>query len=288
MSKDDRSPINPFTGKEHYDAVNDDEFLAMHFDAYYEDISQHELLDETEVGQTIINIALCLIETVDDYLIEINRYDYVEDYYEWEVHLVNSEIINACCFPGGKIIVYGGILNIADTEERLAFILAHEMAHALLDHTRTRVSFDQTKNDIVKLSKIGSLAFDILGYDNAGAVARSAINTMDIGSDLFLTKPWGRDQEYEADKLGMMIIHLAGYDVKEVPPFWEEFGDVNDTFDFFSTHPSDSKRLAVMEESARRDRISIPLNISEKPHVVFSIPVVMGFHPSKFLAWQRA
>ena len=155
-------------------------------------------------------------------------------------------------------------MNIADTEERIAIILAHEMAHALLDHRRTKVSFDQTKNNIVKLSKIGSLAFDILGYDNAGTVARSAITTMDIGLDLFLTKPWGRDQEYEADKLGMMIIHLAGYDVKEVPPFWEEFGDINNTFDFFSTHPSDDKRLAVMKESLEeilneRDFYSKPL-----------------------------
>ena len=250
MAKDDRSPVNPFTGKEHYDTLDDDEFLEGCYKSYYEDINSLELLDHTPQGQLVLNVASKLIKTVEDFLIKIGRYDYVEDYYNWEFHLANDNQANAYCIPGGKILVYSGIFAIADDEEKLAFILGHEMAHALLDHTRTKFSVLQTKDTITTVSWVGSFALDLLGYKNAGAMARAAVNLADIGSHFFLTQPWGRDQEYEADKLGMVIIHLAGYDVGVVPDFWQEFSGENaNTFDFFSTHPSDNKRIAVMKES---------------------------------------
>ncbi|MER2013443.1 MAG: M48 family metallopeptidase [Methanobrevibacter sp.] len=250
MAKDDRSPVNPFTGKEHYDTLNDDEFLAMCYRNYYEDISQCVLLDNTPYGQLVLNVASRLIRTVEDFLSRIGRYDYVEDYYDWEFHLAQDNQVNAYCMPGGKILVYSGLFSIADDEEKLAFVLGHEMAHALLDHTRTKFSVHQTKDALADISMIGSFALDLLGFENAGAVTRTAVTLADIGSHYFLTQPWGRDQEYEADKLGMIIIHLAGYDVNIVPDFWQEFSGENaNTFDFFSTHPSDDKRIAVMRES---------------------------------------
>ena len=250
MAKDDRSPLNPFTGKEHYDTVDDDEFLKMCYEAYYNEISNSQLLDHTPEGKFVVEVASKLIGTVEDFLIKIGRYDYVEDYYDWEFHLVNNSQVNACCYPGGKIVVYSGILEIADNEEKLAFILGHEMAHALLDHTRTKFSVQQTKDTLTTVSLVGSLALDLMGFGNAGAMARAAVNLADMGSHYLLTQPWGRDQEYEADKLGMIIIHLAGYDVGVVPDFWEVFSNNSaNTFDFFSTHPSDAKRIAVMKES---------------------------------------
>lgn len=250
MAKDDRSPINPFTGKEHYDTLNDDEFLESCYKTYYEDINNSELLDHTPQGQLVLNVASKLINTVEDFLIKIGWYDYVEDYYDWEFHLANDNQVNAYCIPGGKILVYSGILAVADDEEKLAFVLAHEMAHALLDHTRTKFSVHQTKDTLTTVSWVGSFALDLLGFQNAGAMTRAAVNLADIGSHFFLTQPWGRDHEYEADKLGMIIIHLAGYDVSVVPDFWQEFSGENaNTFDFFSTHPSDAKRIAVMKES---------------------------------------
>lgn len=250
MAKDDRSPVNPFTGKEHYDAVDDDKFLAMCYKMYYEDINNAELLDHTPNGQLVNIVASKLIKTVEDFLIKIGRYDYVEGYYDWEFHLSSSPEVNAYCMAGGKILVYSGLFQIVDTEEKLAFILAHEMAHALLDHGRTKISVQQTKDALTTVSWVGSFALDLLGFEGAGAITRAAVNIADIGSHFFLTQPWGRDQEYEADKLGMILIHLAGYDVGVVPEFWHKFtkGSAN-TFDFFSTHPADGKRIAVMKES---------------------------------------
>lgn len=197
-----------------------------------------------------IQIATKLIRTVEEFLYKIGRYDYVDGYYEWEVHLVANDNINATCFAGGKITVFSGIFSIANTEERLAFILAHEMAHALLDHSRTKISARQTKEGLASAAWLGSFALDLVGLGEIGNMTRAATNIVNIGSEYFLMQPWGRDQEYEADKLGMLIAHLAGYDISHVPKLWMDFtGDNAKGFDFFSTHPSDDKRIAVMIET---------------------------------------
>lgn len=248
MSKDDRSPLNPFTGKKHYDNVDDDKFLQECFREYYETLNNSQILDNTDSGVLISSVATKLINAVRNYLASINRLDYVDDYYEWEFHLLSEDTVNAFCIPGGKIIVFSGILSILSCEDEFAFILGHEMAHALLDHTRTRVSAQSTKDSLATLSWFGSFAFDILGMDEIGSLTRAAVNTVNVGSQFLLINPWGRDQELEADRLGMFIIHYAGYDISGVPEFWRKMSAQNaNNFDFFSTHPADDKRIAAME-----------------------------------------
>ncbi len=250
MSKDDRSPLNPFTGKKHYDNVNDDKFLAECYNYYYQEVNQFQLLDDTPNGKVVFDVTSRLVQTVNDYLMKIGRYDYVDGYYDWEVHLVNSSIVNACCFPGGKIIVYAGILEYMENSDELAFVLAHEVSHALLDHSRTQQSVEQTKNSISNISWIGSFALDMMGLGGAGDLTRAAINVAHAGSNLLVTQPWGREHELEADKLGLYIAYLAGFNVNVAPSFWQRFTQSGgNDFDFFSTHPSDNKRIAVMRES---------------------------------------
>ncbi|MDO5811233.1 MAG: M48 family metallopeptidase [Methanobrevibacter sp.] len=249
MAKDDRSNVNPFTGKSHFDIVNDDKFLEESYNEYYTMIGQSQLLDDTTNGQIVRNVAVRLIQAVEDYLAKIGRSDYTEDYYEWDFHLVADDTVNAFCMPGGKIVMFSGILSVADSEEKVAFILGHEMAHALLDHSRTRISAQNAQNAITSAAWIGSFALDLVGLGEIGGLARAATNVADIGSQFFLINPWGRDQELEADKLGMMIIHWAGYDISSIPAFWQSMAGGNpNNHDFFSTHPSDSKRIAVMRE----------------------------------------
>lgn len=249
MAKEDRSEINPFTGKKHYDTINDDEFLKESYNEYYFMINQAQLLDNTQNGQIVIDVALNLINAVNLYLSEIGRIDYVEDYYDWDVHLVEDNAVNAFCMPGGKIVIFSGIFSVANTEEKIAFILGHEMAHALLDHARTRISAQNTQNAITSAAWIGSFAMDLVGLGELGSLTRAATNVASLGSQFFLINPWGRDQELEADRLGMMIIHWAGYDVSHIPAFWRDMSRKNsNNHDFFSTHPADSKRIATMQQ----------------------------------------
>lgn len=247
MAKDDRSALNPFTGKEHYDKVNDDKFLAECYQEYYQIVNKAQVVDNTPEGQILVRVATNLINAVENYLSSIGRLDYVKDYYDWEFHLLLDNTVNAFCIPGGKIAVFTGILSVVNSEEELAFILGHEMAHALLDHTRTKVSAQNTQNTIATASWFGSFAFDLIGLGEVGNLTRAAVNTASIGSQFFLMNPWGRDQELEADRLGMLIIHWAGYDISGVPAFWQKMSGQNaNNFDFFSTHPADEKRINVM------------------------------------------
>lgn len=249
MAKDDRSSKNPFTGKEHFDMVNDDKFLEESYREYYSLINNSQLLDKTQNGQVVKNVALRLINAVEEYLSRIGRLDYVEDYYDWEFHLVGDDTVNAFCMPGGKIVMFSGILSVANTEDKVAFILGHEMAHALLDHSRTKVSAQNAQNAITSAAWIGSIAMDLVGLGSLGSITRAATNVASLGSQFFLMNPWGRDQELEADRLGMMIIHWAGYDISAVPSFWQSMSAQNSNeHDFFSTHPADSKRIAAMNE----------------------------------------
>ena len=249
MAKDDRSGVNPFTGKKHFDIVNDDKFLQQSYNEYYAMINQSQLLDNTPTGQAVIKVALNLINAVNDYLSKIGRLDYVENYYDWDVHLVANDVVNAFCMPGGKIVMFSGIFSIADTEEKVAFILGHEMAHALLDHSRTRASAQSAQNAITSAAWVGSIAVDLFGLGALGNLTRAATNVASAGSQFLLLNPWGRDQELEADRLGMMIIHWAGYDIRQIPAFWESMSKQNSNeHDFFSTHPADSKRIAGMQQ----------------------------------------
>lgn len=102
MSKDDRSGLNPFTGKSHYDNVDDDKFLNEYYNHYYDMINKYEILDQTQQGQLILKVTSNLINAVEKYLAKIGRSDYTADYYDWEVHLVEDDTVNAMCIPGGK------------------------------------------------------------------------------------------------------------------------------------------------------------------------------------------
>lgn len=247
MAKNDRSGVNPFTGKKHFDIVNDDKFLQQSYNEYYAMINKSQLLDNTQNGQIVRNVAVNLINAVQSYLAKIGRLDYVEDYYDWDFHLVADNTVNAFCMPGGKIVMFSGILSLANTEEKVAFILGHEMAHALLDHSRTRASAQSAQNAITSAAWIGSIAMDLFGLGAIGSLTRAATNVASVGSQYLLLNPWGRDQELEADRLGMMIIYWAGYDIRQIPSFWESMSSKNSNeYDFFSTHPSDSKRIAAM------------------------------------------
>ncbi|MCL2687073.1 MAG: M48 family metalloprotease [Methanobrevibacter sp.] len=249
MKKNDRSNINPFTGKKHFNIVNDDKFLDECYAEYNSMINQSQLLDGSPDGKLVADVSLKLIDAVERHLLEIGRSDYTENYYDWEFHLVANDAKNATCMPGGKIMVYSGILPVTADEESLAFLLGHEMAHALLDHGRTKVSTNNAKNVATTAARLGSIGLSLLGHGEVADVVRGATTVADYGSEYFLIKPWGRGHEIEADKLGMMIIHWADYDINKVPAFWQRMSEhSSNNFDFFETHPSDNKRIDAMKK----------------------------------------
>ena len=250
LTSSGKRQINPFTGKKHHNRVDDDEFLKNSAMQYYGLINQSQVLDNTPEGQLMGSVSQKLIAAVEAYLKSIERSDFTQNYYGWEFHLIASNAVNAFCMPGGKIVVFSGLFSVISSEEELAFILGHEMAHSLLDHARTLASAQKSKNRLRTGAKLGSIALGLAGHGEAAAATRIATNVADVGSNYFLMKPWGRDQELEADKLGMMIIHMAGYNISNVPAFWARMSGGAHQHDFFSTHPTDKKRINQMTKIA--------------------------------------
>ena len=94
MAKDKRSSLNPFTGKSHFDIVNDDKFLEDSYRQYYAMVQKAQVLDNTREGQIVRNVAIRLIKAVEAYLTKIGRMDYIQDYYDWDVHLLADKTVS--------------------------------------------------------------------------------------------------------------------------------------------------------------------------------------------------
>ena len=160
----------------------------------------------------------------------------------WDYVLVdNDKVVNAWCMPGGKIAVYTGLLKITKNTDALSIVMAHEIAHAVAKHSVERASQAMTIN-------LGTTVADIfLG----GAINRTR-NTIgqNTGMDIFrigIFNPFGRQQETEADYLGLIFSSLAGYDIRESIKLWQRMAEKNKGKEppvFLSTHPSSAKRIS--------------------------------------------
>lgn len=252
------SDINPFTD-EPVPAVGDDNFFTKCYNDYNNIIMGAELLDDTEAGELVINVTNNLLSAADKFLEDRGRSDFLRNHFDWEIHLIKDSTVNAWCMPGGKMVIYSGMLGPIQNEEDLALIIGHEMSHALCDHTLHRINSHNTKDALTTMGYLGSIGLTLVGLGELGSAMRVVTDVANIGSEYFILMPFGRDQEFEADKLGMTLMQMAGYDVGHVPDFWRRVSAAGpNEFDFLSTHPADSKRIARMEEFIRGGGDAVP------------------------------
>lgn len=162
--------------------------------------------------------------------------------WNWEVHVVNDSEVNAWCMPGGKIAVYAGLLNtLKPTDDELAAVLGHEMAHALREHSREQVSQQMATG---------------LGLSVLSAVTGMQA-TADLGGQLskvMFTLPNSRTHEAEADRIGVELAARAGYDPRAAVTLWQKMDALGGARqpEFLSTHPSPASRMADIEQAAER------------------------------------
>jgi predicted Zn-dependent protease len=164
----------------------------------------------------------------------------IADRFEWEVVVIDRpDVVNAFCLPGGKMAVYTGILPVAETDAGLAVVMGHEIAHATERHGTERL----TRNGL-----LGGAIDVLLENEDHQAVA-------EIVANLGIGLPWGREDELEADLVGLRILANAGYDPREAARFWERMsaatggGDPSAIEEFLSTHPSNRTRIRQLEEA---------------------------------------
>ncbi len=164
--------------------------------------------------------------------------------YQWEYNLVDSKEVNAWCMPGGKIVVYTGLLPVTQNEAALAVVVGHEVAHAVAKHGNERMS-----QGLVQ--QLGGAALSVAISNKPAETQNLFLQAYGVGTNIGIMLPHSRSQELEADKLGLIYAALAGYNPREAIALWERMEAASQGSkppQFLSTHPSEQNRIARLQE----------------------------------------
>ncbi|MNK14825.1 TPR repeat-containing protein YfgC precursor [compost metagenome] len=234
----------PLTGRSRLNLVSDDQVLPMAFQAYSTFLTENKnavLPASNAQASRVKVIGNKLIVAVKTYMNNNNYGNLIKDY-KWEVNLVDSKELNAWCMPGGKIVVYTGILPVTKDDAGLATVMGHEIAHAIAGHSAERMSQEMASQGI------GALGAGLLSNNPK---SQGVFNTLyGVGTPLVMLK-YSRNQELEADKLGLIFMAMAGYNPNNATAFWQRMASASagsqKPAEFLSTHPSDATRIAQIQ-----------------------------------------
>ena len=227
---------NPFTGKQTLALVPNSQILPMAFQQYSEFLSENKVIKNTTEARMVDNVGHKIAAAAEKYL-KANGYGEYLNEYRWDYNLVQSPEANAWCMPGGKIVIYSGILPITKNEAGLAAVMGHEVAHALANHGQQRMSADQ-------LQQLGAVAGNVALSKNPEN--QQIFNTAyGLGTTFGVMLPFSRSHETEADKIGLTLMAIAGYDPMAAAELWERMQaqEQSAPIEFMSTHPSSTTRI---------------------------------------------
>lgn len=228
----------PLTGRKQVLLVSDQEVLNLSLQEYGEFMkSAPKSTDKANTAQ-VQKVGRNIANAVEAYL-KANGMESMISEYAWEFNLVKSNEVNAFCMPGGKIVVYEGILPITQDETGLAVVLGHEVAHAVAKHANERMSQQM-------LQQYGGAALGAALSGSSSTVQTVANSVYGLGAEYGVMLPYSRKQELEADELGLIFMAMAGYNPQEAEGFWtrmsQKAGGAG-VAEFQSTHPSDETRI---------------------------------------------
>lgn len=231
----------PITGRNSLSLVSDEEVLKASREQYSSFVSQSMQSGMIVQDERVTRISNNLIAATKSYLLS-NNYASLWGQMQWEVNTVKSNEINAFCMPGGKIIVYTGMTRLVGlgkgSDDELAAVIGHEIAHAIARHANERLS----RSELQRLG--GGVLQSVVG--DGSPMKQLAISTLyDLGTQAFVALPFNRKQELEADKIGLVLMAIAGYNPEYAISLWQKMARASSGSknSFFSTHPSEEKRI---------------------------------------------
>lgn len=233
----------PITGRKQKLLVNDAQVLSLSKQQYSQTLQKSKLSTNTTNTAMVKRVGQRLATAVETYL-RSNNYQNELQYYEWEFNLIQNNQVNAWCMPGGKICVYEGLLPVTQDEASLAIVLGHEIAHAVAKHSAEQMSKQIRQQYGTQI--VGGILGATVG-ENAGnwatAIAQSGFN--------FANLKYSRDNENEADYLGLIFAAMAGYDPQVATAFWQRMAASSTAkqSEMFSDHPSDATRIANIQKA---------------------------------------
>ncbi|MGL2993280.1 M48 family metallopeptidase [Flavobacterium sp. TSSA_36] len=233
---------NPMTGKKTLNLVSNSELFPSSFQQYGQFLKENKVIQGTTDAKRVENIGIKIKEAAEKYLTSMGQNQYLKDY-RWEYKLVESKDLNAWCLPGGKIVVYTGILPVTKDDAGLATVMAHEVSHALANHGAQRMSAAQ-------LQGYGAVGLAVLTGGQSADQQQLWQQLYGVGSQVGVMLPFSRGHESEADKIGLTLMAIAGYNPQEAISFWKRMAAQSggkSQPEFMSTHPSDATRVANLQ-----------------------------------------
>jgi predicted Zn-dependent protease len=216
---------------------------SMSFDAYDEFLSQHKLSTDAEQTQMVKRVGGRIQRAVENYAVENGIEDQL-DGYEWEFNLVEDPNVNAWCMPGGKVVIYTGIMSVAQDKTGLAVVMGHEIAHAFAKHGAERMSQQLLSRGI-------GIGLEAAMEDYPDQTKNIFMSAYGVGTQVGFLLPYSRVHESEADHLGLIFMAMAGYNPQEAPVFWERMAAQSKGSappEFLSTHPTHETRIQNLKD----------------------------------------
>jgi predicted Zn-dependent protease len=235
---------NPLTKKSQLTLLPESELQAMGNQQYQQFLSTNRVVSASNNrdAEMVKRVGQRIARAVESYYAQNGISDKLTGF-RWEYNLVNDKAVNAWCMPGGKIVVYTGLLPVTQNEAALAVVIGHEVSHALLQHGNQRMSQGL-------LQQLGGVALSV-------AVANKPVETQNLfmtaygaGTTVGLILPFSRNQELEADRFGLIWTAMAGYNPQEAIPLWERMERASQGQsppEFLSTHPSEGRRINQLQ-----------------------------------------
>jgi predicted Zn-dependent protease len=232
----------PITGRRQLMLVSDADVLSLSLSQYNDYLKSAKKSTDAVATALVVKVGRRIADAVESYYRADGMEDMLKDY-SWEFNLIEDASINAFCMPGGKIVVYTGILPVTKDEAGLAVVLSHEVAHAVAKHANERMSQQV-------LAQYGESALaSILGgaSDKTKQIGQTVFG---LGAEYFVMLPFSRKQELEADHLGLVLMAIAGYNPESAIPFWQRMSQSGGAAvpEFMSTHPSDATRISDIQK----------------------------------------
>ena len=225
----------PITGRKQVKLVSDTAMIAQSAESYREVIAEGPLSTNLRQTEQVRRVGRRIAAAVETYFRDQGRPELVNGF-DWEFNLIDQDVPNAWCMPGGKVAFYTGILPFTQDEAGLAVVMGHEIAHAVVGHGAERVSHQMIQEGGGHLLSMFSKDTD---YHQA------IMEVYGLGSQLGGILPYSRLHESEADRLGLIFMAMAGYDPQASIGFWSRMAASGSGAppEFLSTHPSDETRI---------------------------------------------
>ncbi len=237
---------NSLTGKSQFTLLPESQLQSMASQEYVQFLSSNKVVAASvnKDAEMVKRVGQRITSVVQSFFKQKGISDKLEGY-NWEYNLVNDPAVNAWCMPGGKIVVYTGLLPITQNEAALAVVMGHEVSHALLQHGNQRMS-QQMGAQAVQAGLEVALA------NQSQETQNLFLSAYGIGAQVGVMLPFSRKHELEADQWGLNFTAMAGYNPREAIPLWERMEKASGGQkppEFLSTHPSEGTRIEQLKKA---------------------------------------